>query len=93
MKKASHQKKTGQIASKKTTKTRSESTARRTVFRKKSPRERHNLNIEAEVWIASQDLCYNEEGCSVSDLVNDLLKDHLTEKGWWGKDGRIEMVV
>ncbi len=48
---------------------------------KKNPdalRKRTNLTIDPALWAAAQDLCY-AEGLSVSEVVNQLLKEKVAE--------------
>lgn len=49
-------------------------------FRKnpETRRKRTNLTIDPKVWEKAQDMCY-DQGISVSELVNDLLREKIRE--------------
>lgn len=48
---------------------------------RKAPRKRSNLTIEMEIWEAAERLCYDQELISISELVNQTLRDKLIETG------------
>lgn len=48
---------------------------------RKAPRKRSNLTIEKEIWDAAERLCYDQELISISELVNQTLREKLIATG------------